>query len=401
MNLWTTEGNPETGKKFESFLRYYRTAHNGSADIDSFISSEYGAEFGRKLNVRFHLEDEPGGEAEKRYYASLGLKKEYYETERFYTRWFVVSPLTIPEGKKLPLVIANHGHGNPVEAEEYAFGFGEFAAQEGFMFAFAQNTNPDNIFRIIGLISERYPVDSERIYITGYSQGGQQTIEALTYKPELFAGAAPCGCDVFKHYDKFQNVYTKEQFDHLTEVFVPFMQVLGACELLNLVPLSIWKPKKVWEDQGAVGAEPPKTDEIDPTDARDENGELLRRRFEAPKTGEDPVAWRTGMLNERLRTLGCQERDVERCRKILSDGGENEVQKVLGIYADEERVETYYGYKHYTADIKNADGMLAFRYVAVENSPHWVPAMTGRLVWNFFKQYKRSAQTGKIELIKE
>ena len=401
MNLWSKAENPVTGEQFENFLKYFNHAHNGTADIEAFTKSEYGAEFARRLDIRFRLEVDPGGEAEQRYYASLGLKKEYYETEDFYTRWFIVSPLSIPDGALLPLIIANHGHGNPIEAEEYAFGFGDIAAKEGFMFAMAQNTNPENICRILGIIGEKYPVDMGRVYVAGYSQGGQQVSELLMYAPELFAGAAPCGFDVFKTYDKFFNKYTKAQYEHLKDTFVPFMQVVGACEHLNLVPLSTWTPRKVWT--APAGEKSPRPEEPapkdiprDPTDAYDGAGRKLPAPFESPGEGEDPTVWRLGMLNGRLRTLGCEERDEERCRAILSGGGENEVQNILGIYADEERTEYHYGYRHYVADIRNSEGFTAFRYVAVENSPHWVPASTAELIWDFFKHFRRDSVSGKI-----
>tara|TARA_R110002111_G_scaffold250245_1_gene314452 strand:- start:933 stop:1766 length:834 start_codon:yes stop_codon:yes gene_type:complete len=52
----------------------------------------------------------------------------------------------------------------------------------------------DQIQQIILDISSKYPVDTRRIYITGYSMGGFGTWSMIARYPELFASAVPiCG----------------------------------------------------------------------------------------------------------------------------------------------------------------------------------------------------------------
>ncbi|WP_198000413.1 prolyl oligopeptidase family serine peptidase [Gimesia alba] len=43
--------------------------------------------------------------------------------------------------------------------------------------------------------NQKYPVDNNRIYITGYSMGGYVTWSMIARYPDLFAAASPiCGC---------------------------------------------------------------------------------------------------------------------------------------------------------------------------------------------------------------
>ncbi len=399
LEYWSLDTNPETGEKFQAFLGYLRVAHNGNADIDSFIASEYGEALAEILQTRFLYEEDPMGENTLEYFKSLGLKKEIHEDEDYYTRWEILTPLAMYEekgkNKKYPLVIANHGGSNAIETDEFCFGLPQIAGKEGFMVAYLQNTNWENTDRVLGLIAENYPLDEERVYITGYSQGGYQATSTYFRIPEKITAAAPCGNDIYRTYDNFNIPYTEEETARLKKTFVPFMQIVGCCEASSFVPVNDWKPRKDWGIE--AGAEPyinPRRDDSrDPT--RIIGG---RRRFSdmtVPDPGVDIQQWMISRLNMRLDTLNCEPRKQEQCISYLHTP-EDELHHILGFYGDKERIETYYGYKHYIADIWNRDGIHAFRYIAVENSPHWVPVMTGPLVWDFFKQFRRDKQTGKI-----
>ncbi|MGL5436770.1 MAG: hypothetical protein ACRDBO_15415 [Lachnospiraceae bacterium] len=399
LDYWSVKTNPETGTKFEAFLGYLRVAHNGNADIDAFIDSEYGEALAKILHTRFTYEEEPMGEGALAYFTSLGLKKVMYEDDDYYTRWEILTPLAMDEAggrdKRYPLVIANHGGSNAIETEELCFGFPQIAAQEGFMVAYLQNTNWQNVDRVLGIIAEKYPLDEERVYLTGYSQGGYQVTSTYFRIPQKLTAVAPCGNDIYRTYDNFNIPYTDIETENLRKTLVPFMQVVGCCEASSFVPVNDWKPRKDWgyESGAELYLDPRRDDERDPT--RIIGG---RRRFSdmtVPPEGVDVHRWMIERLNMRLYILQCDARDPERCIAYLNTP-EDELHHILGFYGDAEKIESYYGYKHYISDIWNADGINAFRYVAVENSPHWVPVMTGPLVWDFFRQFRRDRQTGKI-----
>lgn len=399
LEYWSKETNPESGEKFEAFLGYLRTAHNGDADIDALISSEYGEAMAKVLQERFRIEENPMGEKTLSYFRTLGLKKEMYEDEDYYTRWEMLTPLSIDKekekGKKYPLVIANHGGSNAIETEELCFGLPQIAAREGFMILYLQNTNWQNAERVLEIVKNRYPLDTERVYMMGYSQGGYQVTSAYFRIPWKLAAAAPCGNDIYRTYDNFNIPYTEKEVKNLKEAFVPIMQMVGCCEASNFVPVNDWKPRRDWGEEGCAEPyrNPRRNDDKDPT--RIHGG---RRRFSdmpVPPEGADKHKWMISRLNMRMDTLNCDPREEEVCLSYLRTP-EDELHHMLGFYGDREWIERYYGYKHYMVDIDNRDGVLAFRYVAVENSPHWIPVMMGQLVWNFFKQFRRDSKTGKI-----
>jgi predicted peptidase len=45
---------------------------------------------------------------------------------------------------------------------------------------------------IVDALCHEFPIDKQRIYVTGQSMGGGGTWNAITYRPELFAAAIPC-----------------------------------------------------------------------------------------------------------------------------------------------------------------------------------------------------------------
>lgn len=388
-----------TGEKFEAYLDNLHVTHNGDADIDAFIRSEFGEATARMLETRFTYEEDPMGEAALEYMRGFGLRKEMFEDEDYYTRWELLTPLDMGQGEqagwKYPLVIANHGGSMPIEFEEYSFGLHKIAAKEGFMVLFLQNTNWENVDRVLGIIAEKYPLDRERVYMVGYSQGGYQVTSTFFRIPEKIAAVAPCGNDIFRTYDNFNVPYTEEEFRRVRELLVPVMQIVGACEASSFVPVNSWRPRKDWgHDQGPdIYMNPRRDDSRDPT--RIHGG---RRRFSdnmVPPEGADIHQWMISRLNLRMETLGCEPRDPETCISYLNKP-EDEFHHLLGFYGDEEKILKFYDYKHYLLNIWNRDGINAFRYVVIENSPHMIPITTGVLVWDFFKQFRRDMETGRL-----
>ena len=54
-----------------------------------------------------------------------------------------------------------------------------------------QSENLKTAIKLLKDIIARYPIDSQRVYITGISMGGEGTWDALSYYPDLFAAAIP------------------------------------------------------------------------------------------------------------------------------------------------------------------------------------------------------------------
>lgn len=390
---------PDSGWKFEAELSCLRYSHNGPADIDGFIKSKYGLIYKKLKELGYMYEEDPTGAPITKYYEKMGLNREMFENEDYYTRWLLISPKEIEKegknGRKFPLVIVNHGGSHAIGEDEFVCGMPFVAAKERIMVMYAQDTRWTNTDRILNIIAEKYPLDTERIYMIGHSAGGYQVTSTYFRIPSRLTAVAPCGCDIWRDYDSFNVPYTEEEIKKLTDTFVPFMQIVGQYEASGFAPVNNWHPRKDWgkERDMEPWKDPRRDDDRDPT--RIHGG---RRRFSdmpVPPKGADIHEWMITRLNKRMHSLGCEERDAKTCISYL-ENPDTELHHVLGFYGDREKIEYLYGYKHYMADIYNKDGIDAFRYVVVENSPHCWPVTTGQLTWDFFKQFRRDRATGKI-----
>ena len=392
-----SEGHRE---KFKKFLDYLNFANNGHLDLDHYLNSDYGAELLRRLKIRFDIEDDV--EASNAYFATLGLQREANEWDDYYTRWTLLTPGE--EGKRYPVIFWNHGGNNSIQCEECMLGFAELAAKEGFMLVLAQNTNPENILRILDILKARGIVDEERVYIGGFSQGGSQAQGAYHHHPEVFAACITSGNDILRPWDNFDNVYTEEELAKLTELTVPLIQFMGVCEPSLYAPLNDWAPRVFLKDRPKGDSDtyvhPGKNAELDPTRIRVADPEPGKPGWRMSKNHnpgpEDDIGpWCMVQTNARMAYLNCEARDEATCLGYLT-APEDDVHRRTGIYGDYEAVETHYGYKHYTVGVNNRAGDEVYRVIVVENSPHWPQLAMGELGWNFLKRFRREKGSGKL-----
>lgn len=398
----------------KAFHGYLYTVNNGKMDVEGFLDSPYGAELAARLGIRGQIQE--NHEKAIEYYATIGLKKEYHDWKDYYTRWTLLVPMGRTE--EMPLIIYLHGGGNSIEAEENMTGFAQIAAREGFMIACPQNTNADRIGQIMEAVKERYPLDEGRVYLAGFSQGGAQTHSAYMRHPHIFAGVVTSGDSIWNPWDPFEVNYTDKELENTRRCVVPLMMLCGQCEPFAYAPLNDYQPVpfgangRHWGSPDTfsnVGKNP----DVDPTRIHD----LSKGKFDAafgkaedhkwrtarkllPKPGEDPGRWNLDRVNTRLRLLGCQERDVEKClsfRQLHQD----ELHYITGIYGDAEEIQYHYGYRHYCVGISDERNREVFRYIVVQNSPHWPQLAMGELGWKFLKKYRRNTKTGELIVMEE
>ncbi len=399
------------GRKATDFHGYLYTVNNGTMDVEGFIDSPYGQELARRLAIRFAIEDSQ--DAAREYYASVGLRRECFDWEDYYTRWSLLTPLHLEEGRRYPLVFWLHGGGNSIEAEENMTGFTDIAAQEGFFLACPQNTNPEKVEELICRIAGMYPVDRQRVYLAGFSQGGAQCHGAYFRHPEHFAGVVTAGNDIWRPWDNMQVSYTPEEIARVKAYKIPLMQFAGQCEPFPYAPLNNWSPrlwmnKKPWGRPDTADC-PGKDDNLDPTRIHDLSigkfdskvyGDASKQRWRMaksydPETGEDVGLWCMNRVNFRMELLDCPPRRVELCLSFDALH-QDETRRVCGIYGDYEAVEYHYGYRHYTVGINDRAGREMYRFVTVQNSPHWPPLAMGQEGWRFLKRFHRDEESGKL-----
>ncbi|WP_159449263.1 hypothetical protein [Demequina sp. NBRC 110051] len=396
---WSRETNVEFGAKFEADLADLRAAHNGGADIDAFLDSEYGDAYANALELSYRFEEDPTGPAVEEYYRSRGLRRQMFENSDYYTRWLLITPMELETeaatGRRYPVVFVNHGGFRSISGDEFISGMPEVAATERVIVAMLQDTNWRNTERVLDRLIELYPVDTERVYMIGESQGGYQVTSTFFRMPRRITAVVTCGNDIWRDWDNVNTPFTPAEVAEVKDAFVPFMQINGQFEASSFAPVNDWAPRKNWGATASVEPyrDPRRDDDRDPT--RNVKGPRRFSNNPAPGEGDDKHLWMMDRLNRRMASLRCAPRDPATCLGYL-DSADSELHRVLGFYGDRERTDVIHGVKHWNAEIDNEDGVTAFRYVVVENAPHAWPVAAGRLGWDFMKMYRRDSRTGSI-----
>ncbi len=94
----------------------------------------------------------------------------------------------------LPLLLAFHGGGDSAFHIAWVSGWWRVAKRNRFLLVCVENhlnTTATEVMELIERIKERYPVDSKRIYASGFSMGGCKTWDLYQEYPEAFAALAP------------------------------------------------------------------------------------------------------------------------------------------------------------------------------------------------------------------
>lgn len=139
--------------------------------------------------------------------------------------------LNHPE-QKVPLVLAMCGTGHDTRRDAEDMGWIIKAQEEGFIVLAPDYNNAstysetDTIASVVEYIIQNYPVDSTRVYSTGFSNGGALSVALCRDYPQLFAGIAAFGWmvdmpdrdGVYAAYDMpFQLIQGTDEFTYRTD----------------------------------------------------------------------------------------------------------------------------------------------------------------------------------------
>lgn len=94
----------------------------------------------------------------------------------------------------VPLLIGFHGGGDSAMFLTFVSGWYEVAHRHDFLYVAIDNhqaVTATEVVEVIDELTRRYPIDTRRIYATGFSMGSGKTWEMFQEYPELFAGLAP------------------------------------------------------------------------------------------------------------------------------------------------------------------------------------------------------------------
>ncbi len=401
MECRSSKAGPETGLKFEAWRKALHGSHDGTWDEESLFNSRFGQELVRTNELRFRFEEDTMGDEVLSFYRELGVRKEFFTGPDFYDRWMLFTPLEAEKNPaaqtKYPIVFWNHGGGNAIETDEFSVHFSQMVGKEKFILVMLQDTRWERVNEKIDKVASLYPADLERVYVAGYSQGGQAAHSALLRIPQRLAAAAPCGAEIFQQWDHLDVRYTVPELLNLRHHFVPTMEMTGVCEFLTFLPVNHYRPicMNPPEEGAAITTYnvPGHDRDKDPTNPP---GKRADKPF--PPAGSDEEAadrWKLSRLNLRMFVQHCAPRDENICLGYRNTP-DDVLHHKLGFYGDEETIKMIGGVPHYIADIKNSDGILAFRYCGIDNFPHWPSPYLAELTWDFLRRYRRDSKTGRI-----
>ena len=396
--------------------------NDGNMDVNAFIATEYGEAFRNMLNIRFAIERDE--QAQDAWFDSLGLGVRRFETEDYFTRWLLLFPKDWENSGRreaLPLVFYMHGGGIPIDEELSMTGFPETAAKEGFLLVYAQNTNWQNTARILDYLAANVPVDLERVYLSGFSQGGQQVFSAFTHLPWKFAGASTTGTTIFLPHDCQDFPYTETELNRLREYRVPLYQMCGKCEPFYYAPLNYFSPPvfnseitkglpnvqrpEVTYRGKAVGRDPTRIYRADAgignalyaSAGKVQNGKMSSKYNPPPGLPREETArWCVRKVNERMELLGCAPRDEDTCLSFLNLP-ETDIHRIIGIYGDREKQFDYKGLLHSQIEIDDKEGLPMYTFTVVDNFTHCIPITLGAWSWAMWKRFRRDRRSGVLQ----
>ena len=110
------------------------------------------------------------------------------------------------DGKKVPLVLGFHGGGDSCFFFSTMAGWAKICHRHNFLLVTIENhlnSTATEMIELLEILKKKYPIDSTRIYATGFSMGGCKTWDFIQEYPEVLAAAAPMdatfdvGCNVY------------------------------------------------------------------------------------------------------------------------------------------------------------------------------------------------------------
>ena len=108
--------------------------------------------------------------------------------------WYEFVPAAVQsaaEGESFPLVVCLHGRGDHPMYEAEFDGWSQVCIDNNLIMVSPNGSGDDELLALVDYMIDKYPVDTSRIYICGFSAGGNNTKSLAIAAPERFAAIAP------------------------------------------------------------------------------------------------------------------------------------------------------------------------------------------------------------------
>lgn len=353
------------GGKPLTFREALTLSGNKQYDSDALINSPYGDAL-IKIHEPFFLSEDPMSPEVVSYWAKKGMRKELINGPEDWNQWAVYTPLSAlePENKDrtYPLIFALHGgaagpdDGCTIFSTE-ADGYVKLAAEQELIVGILDNHSDDGIMALYEYITAHYPVDLSRVYLTGFSAGGNRATQSSLLHPELFAGIL-VGAGL-----PFSLEYDEALVENAAKYRIPMIGIGGTHEKGNSIPFSTTNP-------------------ID-----NPLPEVIAKLMAA----ENKMRWANAFF--RLNHIKHYSLEENLAHVAATD---NEVEKLIGIRAERSRITYDMGQKHYWADYTDDRGLCLVRYIYIDNLPHCVPPDMLDLGWDFLRRFSRDPVSKKL-----
>lgn len=340
--FWWVEGTTAYDHHITMGMGGYRDGRGWN--MDKYVNSVLGQSSVQLLEPFILYGRDPMGDEILAYWESWGVKKELFDADDEDRVWSLFTPLTMgtdENAEKLYPVIFNlHGSGNVIEVSE-TYGYAKLAGAEEFIVInpWAKNNSiiVEEVERIWAYVSEHYPVDPSRVYISGFSGGGRYTQTVAYELTSMFAAIAPSP-------QFFMIDATDDQWAELEEIGMPIVCVSG------------------FYDKSFPVNEQPFIDNV--------------------------IHWWT--------VNGVEQRALTFEDIVMRTSSEDKAMALTGLPYDQTRIERYDGSYWYIGEYLNEDDVCVIRVAMVEDMPHWPSGSWAEYNWNFLKQWSRDLDTGAL-----
>lgn len=167
-------------KAWSDLLIKTRADTTGSLGKDFYVRPDYTAE---GINVQMHDQELVTSGTSSRKHTWIS---------------YIPKNIDLTSGKKYPLVLGLHGGMNNATFFAEQSEWPEVAAENGFIFISIQHEDgdvdaesPQTIVDLLQYFEKTLPVDTTKVYASGFSMGSSMSLKLGTLFPQYFAGIAP------------------------------------------------------------------------------------------------------------------------------------------------------------------------------------------------------------------
>ena len=348
LNLVGRWGN---GDSLERALVMTHRMNDGKFDREWLVHSGVGRRMAQDMlyEYRYQTVEDPAFQKE------MEDKGLFYKVcyNRYQDRYIWAIPRqAMEEGKKLPVVllIQEVYGGNEhlaVTAHSYCAEWLEIAAQGEcalMIFALEDIVSNDRAIEMIKADAEKYPLDLERVYVTGHSHDGYFSYAMANRNPDFFAAmgvhgmnTCPFGMNEKPDYTQKHNIFNYD---------IPEVNITG-----------------LWESRFPVDEADKRTRYVD--------------------------LWKHVFMNHHIPNKTTE--DI-----LAAFESDDYTEHTTCIAGDRFRTLWLDGIEYYIVDFDNEQGRNHLRVIRMQNMPHTFTPMMCTLTWDFVRRFKRDAKTHEI-----